>query len=122
MIMRNVAAGVHSPKIAHNEMLILQEVPDLVAELGEWRGTPPESSRLRSAKRWNRSRRQRVRLYSRPGNDLTPRFPLIVDAMARLPPCTIDGEAVACDDDGLPSFELLRHRRRDARVSSTPST
>jgi ATP-dependent DNA ligase len=59
---------------------------------------------------------QRVRLYSRPGNDLTRRFPLIADAMARLPPCTIDGEAVACDDDGLPSFDLLRHRRRDARV------
>ena len=26
----------------------------------------------------------RVRLYSRPGNDLTRRFPLIVDALARL--------------------------------------
>jgi bifunctional non-homologous end joining protein LigD len=26
----------------------------------------------------------RVRLYSRPGNDLTHRFPLIVDALARL--------------------------------------
>ena len=28
--------------------------------------------------------RKRVRLYSRPGNDLTPRFPLIVNALARL--------------------------------------
>jgi bifunctional non-homologous end joining protein LigD len=27
---------------------------------------------------------ERVRLYSRPGNDLTRRFPLIVDAIARL--------------------------------------
>jgi bifunctional non-homologous end joining protein LigD len=26
----------------------------------------------------------RVRLYSRPGNDLTHRFPLIADALARL--------------------------------------
>jgi bifunctional non-homologous end joining protein LigD len=51
-----------------------------------------------------------VRLYSRPGNDLTKRFPLIVKAMARLPSCTIDGEAVACDDSGVPSFDLLRHR------------
>jgi ATP-dependent DNA ligase len=59
---------------------------------------------------------RRVRLYSRPGNDLTHRFPLIVQSMARLPPCTIDGEAIACDDDGLPSFELLRYRRRDSRV------
>src|SRR5260221_12305994 len=57
----------------------------------------------------------RVRLYSRPGNDLTRRFPLIVDALARLRSrsCIIDGEAVACCDDGITSFDLLRHRRRD---------
>jgi ATP-dependent DNA ligase len=45
----------------------------------------------------------RVRLYSRPGNDLTRRFPLIVDALARLRSrsCIMDGEAVACDDNGV---------------------
>src|SRR5262245_22247965 len=39
-----------------------------------------------------------VRLYSRPGNDLTWRFPLIVQALASLRSrsCVIDGEAVAC--------------------------
>jgi ATP-dependent DNA ligase len=39
---------------------------------------------------------KRVRLYSRPGNDLTHRFPLIVDALSRLRSrsCIIDGEAV----------------------------
>jgi bifunctional non-homologous end joining protein LigD len=57
-----------------------------------------------------------VRLYSRQGNDLTKRFPLIVEAMAQLPSCTIDGEAVACDDSGVPSFDLLRHRQRDDHV------
>jgi ATP-dependent DNA ligase len=48
-----------------------------------------------------------VRLYSRPGNDLTHRFPLIVDALARLRSrsCIIDGEAVACDDNGIASFD-----------------
>ena len=37
---------------------------------------------------------------ARPGNDLTSRFPLIVEALARLRSrsCIIDGEAVACDD------------------------
>jgi bifunctional non-homologous end joining protein LigD len=51
----------------------------------------------------------RVRLYSRPGNDLTKRFPLIVEALARLRSrsCVIDGEAVACDDNGLASFERI---------------
>jgi len=39
---------------------------------------------------------ERVRLYSRPGNDLTRRFPLIVETLARLRSrsCIVDGEAV----------------------------
>jgi len=60
----------------------------------------------------------RVRLYSRPGNDLTWRFPLIVETLARLRSrsCIIDGEAVACDDNGMPSFNWIRYRRNDASV------
>jgi ATP-dependent DNA ligase len=56
-----------------------------------------------------------VRLYSRPGNDLTHRFPLIVETLARLRSrsCIIDGEAVACDDNGVASFNLIRYRRHD---------
>jgi len=56
-----------------------------------------------------------VRLYSRPGNDLTHRFPLIVETLARLRSrsCIIDGEAVACDDEGVASFNLIRYRRHD---------
>ena len=40
----------------------------------------------------------RVRLYSRPGNELTYRFPIIVEALVRLSArsCILDGEAVAC--------------------------
>jgi hypothetical protein len=47
-----------------------------------------------------------VKLYSRPGNDLTRSFSLIVDALARLRSrsCIIDGEAVACDESGVPRF------------------
>src|SRR6516165_9550806 len=57
----------------------------------------------------------KVRLYSRPGNDLTHRFPLIVDALSRLRTrsCVIDGEAGACDDNGVASFDLIRYRRHD---------
>src|SRR5262245_12773283 len=60
----------------------------------------------------------RVRLYSRPGNDLTYRFPLIVETLARLRSnsCIIDGEAVACEGNGMPSFDRIRYRRHDASV------
>ena len=59
-----------------------------------------------------------MRLYSRPGNDLTGRFPLIVEALARLRSrsCIIDGEALACDDSGIAQFNRVRHRRYDATV------
>src|SRR4051812_35617374 len=71
-------------------------------------------------------------------NDLTWRFPLIVDAidglsrgwpigsllvqklvyLARLRPrsCIIDGEAVACGADGIACFELIRRWDADENV------
>jgi len=60
----------------------------------------------------------RVKLYSRPGNDLTNRFSLIVEALAglRARSCIIDGEAVACGDDGIALLDRIRYRRHDASV------
>jgi bifunctional non-homologous end joining protein LigD len=60
----------------------------------------------------------RVRLYSRPGNDLTRQFPLITETLARLRSrsCIIDAEAVACDETGIARFDRLRHHRVDATV------
>jgi hypothetical protein len=48
------------------------------------------------------------------GNDLTYR----VESLARLRSrsCIIDGEAVCCGDDGVPSFDRIRYRRHDASV------
>src|SRR5260221_880448 len=42
-------------------------------------------------------------------------FPLIVEALVRLRSCSciIDGEAVVCDDNGVASFDRIRHRRHD---------
>src|SRR5262249_17952434 len=59
-----------------------------------------------------------VRLYSRPGNDFTRRFPLIVDALSRLRSrsCIIDGEAVASDENGVASFDLVRHHRANESI------
>jgi bifunctional non-homologous end joining protein LigD len=55
-----------------------------------------------------------VRLLTRRGHDWTQRFRLITDAVAslRCSSCLIDGEAVACDDQGIPDFKLLIRNRR----------
>jgi bifunctional non-homologous end joining protein LigD len=60
------------------------------------------------------ARRDRsVRLLTRRGYDWTQRFGLIADAVAglRCRSCLIDGEAVACDDQGTPVFKLLIRNR-----------
>jgi bifunctional non-homologous end joining protein LigD len=59
-----------------------------------------------------------VRLFTRNGHDWTGRFPLIARAALSLKAasCLIDGEAVACDDNGLPVFDRLRYRRADGTV------
>src|SRR5262245_48918586 len=55
-----------------------------------------------------------VRLLSRRSYDWTQRFRLIADAVdsLRCRSCLIDGEAVACDDTGVPDFKLLIRNRR----------
>jgi bifunctional non-homologous end joining protein LigD len=59
-----------------------------------------------------------VRLLTRNGHDWADRYPLIAKAASDLKvrSCLIDGEAVACDGDGLPSFDRLRYRRQDTAV------
>jgi ATP-dependent DNA ligase len=56
-----------------------------------------------------------VRLLTRNGYDWADRYPLIAAAAGALGvrSCLIDGEAVAYDADGMPSFNRLRYRRAD---------
>jgi bifunctional non-homologous end joining protein LigD len=91
---------------------------------------PSKTDKLPSGREWlheikhdgfrviARKNGSQVRLYSRPGNDLTYRFPLIVETLARLRSrsCIIDGEAVACDDNGVTSFNRVRYRRHDESI------
>src|SRR3984893_17384554 len=55
----------------------------------------------------------RVRLMSRDQNDLAARFRIFAKARAELPDETsMDGELVALDEAGRPSFNVLQNYRR----------
>jgi hypothetical protein len=53
-----------------------------------------------------------IRLLTRNGHDWSPRYPLIVEAVSWLKArsCLVDGEAVACDDNGVAVFQRLRRK------------
>ena len=52
----------------------------------------------------------KVHLRSRNDNDFSVRYSNIVKGLAKLPDETvIDGEVIALDDDGLPSFNILQN-------------
>src|SRR6188472_4208055 len=61
----------------------------------------------------------KVSLLSRNQNDLSARFPEIVDVVKNLPAdeCVLDGEVVALDDQGRSSFQLLQAREMEGRKS-----
>jgi bifunctional non-homologous end joining protein LigD len=54
--------------------------------------------------------------WTRNGKDWSDKFKALVKAAAKLPPgCLIDGEAVAIDDKGKPSFQLLQSTLKDQK-------
>ena len=59
-----------------------------------------------------------IRLITRRGNDWTQRYPLVVEAVNHLKvrSCLIDGEVVCCDERGLATFQVLRHRRNEPQA------
>ena len=62
---------------------------------------------------------ENVSLLSRNQNDLSGRFPEIVESIENLSPreCVIDGEVVAVDDEGRSSFQLLQAHEMEGRKS-----
>jgi bifunctional non-homologous end joining protein LigD len=63
--------------------------------------------------------KKKVSLLSRNQNELSARFPEIVDAIQNLSAreCVIDGEVVALDQKGRSSFQLLQAREMEGRNS-----
>jgi len=61
----------------------------------------------------------KVSLLSRNQNDLSARFPEIVDVVKNLAAdeCVLDGEVVALDEQGRSSFQLLQAREMEGRKS-----
>jgi bifunctional non-homologous end joining protein LigD len=59
-----------------------------------------------------------IRLITRGGHDRAQRYPLVVEAVNHLKvrSCLIDGEVVCCDEKGLATFQLLRHRRNESQA------
>jgi bifunctional non-homologous end joining protein LigD len=59
-----------------------------------------------------------IRLITRNGQDWAQRYPLVVEAVNHLKvlSCLIDGEVVCCDERGLATFQLLRHRRNEPKA------
>jgi bifunctional non-homologous end joining protein LigD len=52
----------------------------------------------------------KIHLRSRNGNDFSIRYAGVVKGLAKLPDETvIDGEVIALDDDGRPSFNILQN-------------
>ncbi|WP_214468252.1 ATP-dependent DNA ligase [Microbacterium flavescens] len=69
---------------------------------GKWDG-------IRAVGVWDGAR---LRLYARSGNDITHRYPELTDVDAGFgdAPAIVDGELVALEPDGRPSFPLLQGR------------
>jgi bifunctional non-homologous end joining protein LigD len=96
-----------SSRPAFVEPMLLRRVPAL-----------PEGAEWDYEVKWDGYRMQaikcgdRVHLLSRNGAEFTRRFPEITRAVARLKQRTVhlDGELVAIDEQGRPSFQVLQGR------------
>ena len=65
------------------------------------------------------ARRDRGHQANHPkGQRLDQRYPLVAEAVNHLKvrSCLIDGEVVCCDEKGVTTFQLLRHRRNEPQA------
>jgi bifunctional non-homologous end joining protein LigD len=88
------------------EPMLLQQTDRLPADGGRW----AYELKLDGYRAIAANAGASVRLWSRNGNDFTKRYAAIARGLAKLPTRTvIDGEVVALDGDGRPSFNALQN-------------
>ncbi|WP_127474419.1 ATP-dependent DNA ligase [Microbacterium sulfonylureivorans] len=94
-------------------MLSTSATPGLARQAAQRWGDPAwveaKWDGIRAVGVWDGSR---LRLFARSGNELTHRYPELTDLDAGLgeAPAVVDGELVALEPDGRPSFPLLQTR------------
>lgn len=59
-----------------------------------------------------------VRLYTRHNNEVTGKFPELVDNIPIESGTTLDGELIVTDSEGKPSFESVMERFKSKRINT----
>ncbi|QPE03681.1 ATP-dependent DNA ligase [Microbacterium schleiferi] len=97
-------------------MLATPATPGLAAgAITRWGGEPWVEMKwdgIRAVGSWDGTA---LTLRARSGNDLTATYPDLQDAALGTAPCVVDGEIVALDERGRPSFPLLQKRMNLAK-------
>ena len=92
-------------------MLATMSTPGLAAgAISRWGGEPWVEMKwdgIRAVGIWDGTT---LTLRARSGNDMTATYPDLQDAALGEAPCVVDGEIVALDENGRPSFALLQKR------------
>jgi bifunctional non-homologous end joining protein LigD len=109
------ADAVWTRKEAHHEAVMVKEAPQFVEpQLCKLVERPPlepgwvHEVKLDGYRAQLRVQKGRAVIRTRTGLDWTDRFGAIAKAAEALPDCVIDGEVVALDQRGLPSFGALQ--------------
>jgi bifunctional non-homologous end joining protein LigD len=107
------SAALHKPVDPKSARLMLAETADQAFSEEGWLFEPKlDGYRVLAARVGGEPR-----LLTRNGNDCAAAFPEVVQAIAALPfdRLVLDGEVVALDDRGVPSFQRLQGRARLSR-------
>jgi bifunctional non-homologous end joining protein LigD len=100
---RTSRAGAALPPLLSPQLATLVSAPPA----GEWH----YELKLDGYRMLFRAAGKDVRCFSRNGHDWSSRLPRLIEAVRalKLPPCWLDGEVVALDEEGVPHFQQLQN-------------